>query len=262
MIRYNSHQLKHLAKKSLSAPGVLTKFLLVYLLYFIISNTANSILTSVTGINSLIDYETGTLAPNFSVSTLAIFLISTYILSLILSVLDLGFNKMFLLCSREQEFSWEMLFYGFKNQPDRVLIFQLIIGGLSLGALLPGYLLILLSNQWKLHWILVIIGLVLLLVGLIPSYYFTLIFSQGMFLLAEHETMGAVEALRQSHRLMKGHKMRYFLLTLSFLPLQVLCYMTCNFGTFLLYPFMGMTHAFFYRNIIGEIGEHDSVLYY
>ena len=276
MIRYNTKQLKHLAMKSLSK--YMNVFLTAYLIYFAI-NTASSYLLSIfTGVSTLLDPETGTLLPSLSASDLAIYLISSYIITLILSVLDVGFNKMFLSASRETPFTWKMMFDGFKGQPDRILIVQLILSAISLVCTAPGYIIIFIANhklagqnipeviehitqEMLLVFLLMILGLLVMLIGMIPSYYFTVLFSQSMFLLAEHEEMGAIASLKESKRLMHKNKMRYFILILSFIPLHLLCYMTCNIGTFFLYPFIGMTNAFFYRNIIGEIGEHESVLY-
>ena len=276
MIRYNTKQLKHLAMKSLS--GKMTIFLTAYLIYFVINTAASYLLSIFTGISTLIDPETGGLLPSLTISDLAIYIISSYIITLILSVLDVGFNKMFLCGSRELPFTWKMMFDGFKTQPDRILTVQLILSGLSLLCMAPGYILIFIANrmlagqnlpeviehvtqEMLVTFLLMILGLLLALIGAIPSYYIKVIFSQSLFLLAEHEEMGAMETLKESKRIMQKNKMRYFTLSLSFIPLQLLCYMTCNFGMFLLYPFIGMTHAFFYRNIIGEIGEHESVLY-
>lgn len=276
MIRYNTKQLKHLAMKSLS--GKMTIFLTAYLIYFAINTASSYLLSAVTGISTLLDPETGTLLPSLSATDLAIYLISSYIITLILSVLDVGFNKMFLSCSREEPFSWKMLFYGFQHQPDRILILQFILSAISFGCMAPGYILIFvsdhmltgysipelmqnLSQETAMALLLGILGLLVMLIGSIPSYYISILFSQSMFLLTEHEEMGAIVALKESKRLMHKNKMRYFILSLSFIPLHLLCYVTCNFGTFFLYPYIGMTNAFFYRNIIGEIGEHESVLY-
>ena len=276
MIRYNTKQLKHLAMKSLSK--YMTIFLTAYLIYFAINTAASYLLSIFTGISTLLDPETGTILPSLSASDLAIYLISSYIITLILSVLDVGFNKMFLSASREKPFTWKMMFDGFKGQPDRILIVQLILGGISLVCMAPGYIVIFIANhmlakqnipeviehitqEMLVIFLLMLLGLLLMLIGFIPTYYFSIIYSQSMFLLAEHEDMGAIASLKESKRLMKKNKMRYFLLTLSFIPLHLLCYVTCNIGAFFLYPFIGMTNAFFYRNIIGEIGEHESVLY-
>ncbi len=281
MIRYNTKQLKHLAMKALSE--TMNIFLTAYLIYFAINTMSSYLLGTFTGITTLLDPETGTIHPSLSTSDLAIYLISSYIITLILSVLDVGFNKMFLSASREQPFTWKMMFDEFKNQPDRILILQLILSAISLVCTAPGYILIFIANhklaqqdipnilsgnaiehvtpELMVIFLLMILGILLIGIGLIPSYYFKVIFSQSMFLMAEHPNMGAIAALKESKRLMHKNKMRYFILILSFIPLHLLCYMTCNFGTFFLYPFIGMTNAFFYRNIIGEIGEHESVLY-
>lgn len=261
MTRYNTKQLKHLAVKSLRK--TMPIFLTAYLIYFIINTFSSSLLSTATGVTSLIDYETGELLASLSPTDIAIYLISSYILSLILSVLDVGFNKMFLTASREENISWRMLFYGFSHQPDRILMLQLLLGGLSLGCLLPGYLLMLVSGHMgtPANLIFALLGLLILMMGLILSYYLTILYSQGMFLLADEDSMDALTALKESKRLMHRNKMRYFLLSLSFIGLRLLCYLTLNLGTFFLYPYMGMSKAFFFRNIIGEIGENESVLY-
>ena len=49
---------------------------------------------------------------------------------------------------------------------------------------------------------------------------------------------------------MKGHKGRYFYISVSFLPLALLCLVTFGIGFLWLAPYMGMTFANFYVDLM------------
>ena len=63
--------------------------------------------------------------------------------------------------------------------------------------------------------------------------------------------------MKESIRLMKGNKGRSLYITLSFLPLAFLSVLTCYIGMIWLAPYMDMTMANFYRDIIGELNTPD-----
>ena len=90
-------------------------------------------------------------------------------------------------------------------------------------------------------------------IGMLVYTLITLPFAMTMFLLADTECT-AIEALKESSRLMKGNKGRYFYLHyLSFLG--ILCISLLSFGVALLWvqPYMNVTLANFYRELRGEI---------
>lgn len=254
-MKHTSKELKTMARQMLT--GQYGTYLMAYVIYFIINNTISSVVSFATGVSSLINPETGELISATNLSALVIYLIATFIVSLILSVLDMGFNRMFLNGSRGQQIMVKDMLYGFKHQPDRAILYQLMATGLPVLCLAPGYGVTLLGSYMDSSIALLLIGTLLLLIGLWPYFYFTICFSQGMFLIADYETIGPVQALKESMRLMKHNKMRYFTLSLSFVGLYILCLLSCTMGYLFLFPYINMTMTLFYRDITGELNQPE-----
>ena len=67
--------------------------------------------------------------------------------------------------------------------------------------------------------VIVVIGLILLIV---PGVYLALAYSQAEYILYENPELGAVDCLRRSRELMRGHIWEYFVLNLSFIGWHLL----------------------------------------
>jgi len=92
-------------------------------------------------------------------------------------------------------------------------------------------------------------GLVLLIV---PGIIFGLMFSQIGYILKDHPEMGIADTLKLSADMMKGHKMDYFLLELSFIGWAILAVCTLGLGFLLLIPYMYTTTAHYYEDLKKE----------
>lgn len=248
-MKYSSRDLKSLARKQLT--GKYSIYISAYVVYLLITNIAGMLLnlitgnlTSVQGIANLLESK------NFS--PLIIYFIITLILGLILSVLSLGFNKMFLDGSRGYQIRFSDLFYGFRHHPDRVILMQMIIELISVTCCLPGFICIL-YGAYAEGPAPLILGVLLLIPGLVVLIYISLAFSQAMYLMADYDDIGPVQALKESNRMMKGHKGRLFYIQLSFIGITLLGLISCYIGTLWVFPYTSMTYADFYRNLGGEI---------
>lgn len=60
------------------------------------------------------------------------------------------------------------------------------------------------------------------------------------------------QAINASKELMKGHKMEYFVLQLSFLGWILLGFVTLGIGFLWIAPYIQMTNALFYRKLAGD----------
>ena len=89
-------------------------------------------------------------------------------------------------------------------------------------------------------------GLIFFIVpGIIAMYQYAMVNQ----VIADNPGITAREALRESKRLMKGNKWKYFCLSLSFLGWSILSALTGGIGYYLLVPYMQATFAEFYRSI-------------
>ena len=105
---------------------------------------------------------------------------------------------------------------------------------------------------YVLVYIITCVGFLLLIV---PGIIFSLGLSQSFFVLRDHQELSACAILRESWRLMRGHKGEYFVLLLSFLGWLILSGIT--FGAVGLYviPYMTTTLAAYYDSLAGSRSE-------
>lgn len=87
------------------------------------------------------------------------------------------------------------------------------------------------------------------LLFIIPGIIKTLAYSMSSYVLYENPNLSAKEALRRSEDLMRGRKMEYFLLILSFIGWIILGIFTLGILYVWLFPYMQATTAAFYNSI-------------
>jgi len=135
--------------------------------------------------------------------------------------LTLGLAVFSLSISRNQEAKLEQIFHGFNNF------------GTALGA----YLLMIL---FTLLWMLLLI---------IPGIIATLSYSMTFYIIADDSSIGAMEAIDKSKKMMDGYKWKYFCLGLRFFGWACLCILTLGIGFLWLMPYMQVSMAKFYDDV-------------
>lgn len=148
--------------------------------------------------------------------------ISVEILQLILGgPFSLGFSIFSLSLARGQEASFSQIFEGFKRF------------GVAVGAYFLMTLFIIL-------WALLLI---------IPGIIAALAYSQTFYILADNKSIGAMEAIDASKKMMYGNKEQYFALILYFALLIILSVFTLGIALFWIFPYMSVTLAKFYDEV-------------
>jgi uncharacterized membrane protein len=137
--------------------------------------------------------------------------------------LAIGFAMFILSISRNQSADIAQLFFGFQN----------------FGTALAAYLLMVL---FICLWSLLLI---------IPGIIMALAYSQTFFILADDNSIGAMDALRKSQKMMNGYKWKYFCLGLRFIGWALLCILTLGIGFLWLMPYIQVSFAKFYDDIKG-----------
>lgn len=84
---------------------------------------------------------------------------------------------------------------------------------------------------------------------IIPGIIKGIAYSQAMFILAENPEIGGREALKKSSEMMQGHKLDYFILSLSFIGWNILAVFTFGILYVWLAPYISATQANFYQSI-------------
>lgn len=122
-------------------------------------------------------------------------------------------------------------------------------GQVEIGDLFSGF-----HKLGRAWWMNFLIGLftalwsmLLVIPGIVKSYSY----SMAYYVLADNPEMTARQAIKESMRIMEGHKMELFAIHLSFLGWMLLSLVTFGLSTFYVMPYMSATVANFYENIKG-----------
>lgn len=189
----------------------------------------------------------------FSIPAYAVSTVFYLALNWIFGVMQLGTALFFLNVACGRPYKLMDLFYGYRNDSSRALVVSgantLLVAAYQLPC---EYLLIqfqLTGDQGFLYAAsaVAIVGLCILLpvaAGISLSFY----------LLLDFPDKPAGEVLSLSFRVMNGHKRRWMYMTLSFLPLAFLCVCSLNVGFFWLIPYMRMTYACFFLDVMNPKG--------
>lgn len=247
-MKYSCKELKAMARNQLA--GHYGIYIGAFMLYTLINITATSILSAVMKGSTVLISASGEIITE-NIPGYLLYTVITLLVNLILSVLVVGFNKMFLDGSRGYQIKFEDLFYGFRHHPDRIIIAQFILQIISTICMLPLDLVITHLNIWPMEFI--IIALVATVIGEIIWLFISILFCQAMFLLADYDDIGAMQALKESVKLMKGNKGKYLYMSFSFFGMIVLSIFSCYIGYLWVFPYMMMTETNFYRAVMGEI---------
>jgi Predicted integral membrane protein len=145
--------------------------------------------------------------------------------------MTLGLALFSLSIARNQEARLEQLFKGFNNF------------GTSLGA----YLLMII---FVLLWTILLI---------IPGIIAAISYAMTFFIIADNPSIGSMEAIDKSKKMMYGYKWKFFCLILRFLGWAILCLFTLGLGFFILKPYMEISFAKFYDDIKGSQEAEEAV---
>ncbi|MDR0979768.1 MAG: DUF975 family protein [Candidatus Nomurabacteria bacterium] len=93
------------------------------------------------------------------------------------------------------------------------------------------------------------------LLFVIPGIIKAISYSQMFYLMADDKKLSAADAQKQSMAMMEGHKMDYFVLSLSFILWAILCGITFGLAFIYVGPYMQLTYTAFYDKLKGT-GSH------
>jgi len=104
----------------------------------------------------------------------------------------------------------------------------------------PSLLLYILTALFVFLWSLLLI---------IPGIVKGLGYSMAFYIMRDDPSIKPLEALRKSQLMMKGYRLKYLLLSLSFIGWAFLAFLTLCIGYFWLYPYIYLSTANFYENV-------------
>ncbi len=105
------------------------------------------------------------------------------------------------------------------------------------------------GNAIALYIMTYILTLLWSLLLIVPGIIKALSYSMAPYILAENNDMLPQDAIKQSMRIMEGHKMELFILELSFIGWEILCVLTLGLASIYVLPYYETTVANFYNEI-------------
>lgn len=123
-----------------------------------------------------------------------------------------------------------------KPQPE--CLFNVYRDNLGKAFLVP-FLMLLFIYLWTLLFI-------------IPGVIMAYAYSMAVFVANDNPELSAMDAIKKSRELMRGHKWDLFVLDLSFIGWILLSILTCGLGLLFLVPYIEAAHAEFYRELTEE----------
>lgn len=187
---------------------------------------------------------------------------ASVVIALLVSLFGAGYARLALDAAYGQKPPFGNMLYPFFHHPDRFLLAYLILTLIQTVLQIPVYLISNLfspavssSGTMALDEALSYLTVVLLCSSISTFIYvlITLRFAMTTYLLLDYDAIGPVQSLKESAQLMKGHKGRYFYLSISFFGVLFLGFLTCGIGFLWTMPYMETTIAFFYRDLKQDI---------
>lgn len=187
-----------------------------------------------------------------SVIEYIIYFAVSFLISIFSGLFSYGEAYIYLKTSCRQQPVLSDLFYGFKQTPDRIIRVAVVFSLISYLLNLPVFLLSLLPQETLLNGYGMLLFSLLTVVCAVIGMLLMLTYSQSYYLLLDFPDCSAREALRKSRDMMKGSKGRLFYIDLTFVPLMLLCVLTCGIGLLWLMPYMQATKANFYLDLVKQ----------
>lgn len=175
------------------------------------------------------------------------------VVSLFTNIFSAGYALFFLNIACKRSCDVGCLFYGFRGQQfGKCMSLSAFFTVVSFVLFLPCQICNGMFGQTKeTGWLMA--ALLLGSIALAASTIFSLVFSQCYFLLLDFPDYTVKQLLQSSARIMRGHKGRLFYLQVSFIPLILLAVLTCGIGILWLSPYIQMTYACFFLDIMNPL---------
>lgn len=202
----------------------------------------------------LVLFATGILSmmiPGTDTLSNILYYILTFIVQLIAGILQAGVSFLYLKAACGMQCSVGDIFYCFKHSPDKAIKIEFVLAIINAVCMLPSDIL-----TWKYPLtsltdydeiaMMYSVTLLCMMVYVVITLAFTPVF----YMMLDFPNYTVKDILKKSIEVMKGNKMRYFLLDLSFIPWMFIGILTCGIGLLWIIPYMNMTSTNFYLDLM------------
>lgn len=204
----------------------------------------------------------GWIFPGYSILSQIGSFAASLVITLLVSLFGAGMSRLALDVAYGRKPSLSTMLYPFFHHPDRFLLMYLILTAIQMVLQIPSYLVssaysrsLLSAASLSYSDTMAYLSTVLLCSAVSSLIYvlITLRFAMASYLLLDYDDIGGLQALKESGRMMKGHKGRYFYVSISFFGILLLGFLTCGIGLLWGMPYLETTIAWFYRDLKNDI---------
>jgi len=172
----------------------------------------------------------------------------SFVMELISAVLLLGMIHYTMNICKGQPYKLSDVFYGFRFQPDKAIISKFLFILAELVCLLPAILFAILFYITE-NSLLMIVMSVFLVIGLTAVIILHLTLHFVYYLILDYPDATIKELIVYCANMMRGHRVKFFYLYASFLPLYVLGILSLGIGLLFVEPYVNVTLAQLYLDI-------------
>lgn len=181
-----------------------------------------------------------------SVSQYILYFLSCYFISVLSTLLLFGRFKIHLDLTAGNEVSNKDLFYAFRFHSNKFILVSMQFTLILFLCSLPANCMYMFPAFRENTTYLLIYGILSIAGGILALLYF-LTYVFVFFVLVDHPEFAVQEVFRESRRLMKGHKWKFFILTLSFIGWYLLGILSLCIGYIWIIPYVMQTYTEFYK---------------
>ena len=180
--------------------------------------------------------------------------LAAFILAVLGQLLVVCVVRIHILLARKQRLVYKDMYWAFFNQPDRFLSAALLLAAVFILPAVPaafGMYYLAVQNTHAGKILLASAAVVFLAAEIYIAYMLELVYP----LCIDRPQMSAVEGFRMSCTLMRGNKMRFLRLQLSFIGWYLLGVCSAGIGFLWIIPYIGQTSANFYLDLTGQLDQ-------
>lgn len=187
---------------------------------------------------------------SYDTSSVRFYQAGILIARILLGFLQFGLAYLCLNIVCGQRYNYKDVFFGFRKENLlKTLILSVVQTAVSVICLLPyEYLQTKYLTTQDFQWLLA--ALAALIAGYAIYIPIGLTLDITYYLLLDFPDRKAAAIIRDSFRIIRGHRKRFFLLQCSFIPLYLLCELSLGIGFLWLIPYVHMTLALFYLDLL------------
>ncbi len=174
-----------------------------------------------------------------------------FLTQLLSCLFEAGLAYMYLKTVTGQKIVAADIFYGFKQHANKIILLGFVLTLMDYVVSIPALVAAYQYSATQASSLIPFLAITAVAAEFF-SFWIKILFAPLYFVVLDFPNLNVRETLQTSIRLMHGHKGRFFYIAISFLPLSLLCLLTCGIGFFWLIPYRGMTYANFYMDLTSQ----------